>query len=215
MQWLCKKMLAIGGKSFCPGDIIPEGVIFPERSGKLLRSGHISKINPEAEQGFVFGGEKMFPESKVKEMIAHEVAEAEQKKDSQMKELKEYIAELQEMPSVSDGVIQLEIKGAADELAASVSIKTEEVQQVFSIMQLNAEEGVKAINAVKSEDVLLLLHATDSRKTIQNAARERAEKLFLSKDAPPNEIDNGITKGNAEGEGDGWQKEHIPTNQKG
>ena len=115
----------------------------------------------------------MFPESKVKEMIAHEVAEAEQKKDSQMKELKEYIAELQEMPSVSDGVIQLEIKGAADELAASVSIKTEEVQQVFSIMQLNAEEGVKAINAVKSEDVLILLHATDSRKTIQNAAKMR------------------------------------------
>ncbi len=215
MQWLCKKMLAIGGKSYYPGDMIPEAVIFPERSGKLLRSGHISKINTEEEQNSVFGQEKMFSESKVKAMIAHEVAKAEQKKDSQLKEMEEYIAGLQEIPSMPDGAIRLEIKGATDELAACVSIKIEEVQQVFSIMQLNVEEGVKAINDVKSEDVLILLHAADSRKTIQNAARERAEKLFLSKDAPPNEIDNGITKGNAEGEGDGWQKEHIPTNQEG
>ena len=68
MQWLCKKMLAIGGKSYYPGDMIPEAVIFPERSGKLLRSGHISKINTEEEQNSVFGQEKMFSESKVKEI---------------------------------------------------------------------------------------------------------------------------------------------------
>ena len=45
-------------------------------------------------------------------------------------------------------------------------------------MQLNADEGIKIITDVRSENVLILLHAADSRKTIKNAAKEQADKLF-------------------------------------
>ncbi len=49
-------------------------------------------------------------------------------------------------------------------------------------MQQNADEGSKAITTITSENVLILLHATDSRKTIKEAAKKQADNLFSSND---------------------------------
>lgn len=69
-----------------------------------------------------------------------------------------------------------------NEQVVMVLARPEEIQQVFSVMQMNAEEGAKVIAGVTSENVLILLHAADSRKMIKNAAKERADRLFSGKD---------------------------------
>lgn len=61
-------------------------------------------------------------------------------------------------------------------------LSPEEVQSVFAILQQTAEVGVKAIAEVKSENVLILVHAADSRKTIKDAAKKQADNLFSTKD---------------------------------
>lgn len=54
-----------------------------------------------------------------------------------------------------------------------------DMQQVFAIMQMNADEAAKAIKDVKSENILVVLHATDSRVTVKRAAKSQAEELLL------------------------------------
>ena len=59
----------------------------------------------------------------------------------------------------------------------SVPLTEGEVQHIFSIMQMNADEAAKEIKAVFSDNVLIVLHAADSRKTVKDAARKQAENL--------------------------------------
>lgn len=150
MQYLCERQLTAGGKTYNPGNIIPDGVILPERSSKLIKNGYISKID---------GG----------------TAVAELKKTE---------------PNAWQDIIQISVKRDSDgenEQITAIPARPEEIQQVFSIMQLNAEEGAKSIAGVKSENVLILLHAADSRKTIKNAAKEQADKLFSNESGKGNE----------------------------
>lgn len=69
--------------------------------------------------------------------------------------------------------------------AGVVHAAPEEIRQVFAIMQANADEGVRMIAEVTDENILILLHVADSRKTIKNAARERAERLFPAREEDP------------------------------
>lgn len=146
MQYICIKQLTAGKKTYYPGDMIPDHVILPERSRKLIRNGYLSECNNDAIQ------------MPIAESIHPLAAE-----DSISFPMKVY----------GEGGKEIEILLSLDE-----------VQQVFSILQMSAEEGVKQIAKVKSENVLVLLHATDSRKTIKNAAREQAEKVFSTKEEP-------------------------------
>ena len=142
MQYLCVKQLAAGGTVYYPGEVIPDSVILPERSAKLIKSGYLSELDMEMPYKSI-----------------HEQAE----------------------PGTYDGTIQIVMKGISEgenEQLTSVAAKADEIQQVFSIMQMSAEEGAKEITQVKSENVLVLLHAADSRKTIKNAAKEQADRLF-------------------------------------
>lgn len=52
-----------------------------------------------------------------------------------------------------------------------------DVQHIFSIMQMNAEEAAKAVKDVKNENVLIVLHAADSRNTVKKAAKSQAKAL--------------------------------------
>ncbi|MGN0405994.1 MAG: hypothetical protein ACI4F1_12270 [Bariatricus sp.] len=44
MKYLCMKQITVGNKTFHPGEMIPDGVIFPERIGKLKSFGYISPV---------------------------------------------------------------------------------------------------------------------------------------------------------------------------
>ncbi|MDE7425070.1 MAG: hypothetical protein K2N51_15525 [Lachnospiraceae bacterium] len=179
MQYLCAKQLTAGGTTYYPGEIIPDGVILPERSGKLINNGYISEMNAEVSRGVFSGQGGLFTGEQVDAMITEAVAAELEKSRESMQAVK---AELVEMESVDvPETVLITVNRESDgenEQVTAVPATPQEIQQVFSIMQLNAEEGAKAITEVQSENVLILLHAADSRKTIKNAAKERADNLF-------------------------------------
>lgn len=44
-------------------------------------------------------------------------------------------------------------------------------------MQMNVEEATKAIEAAKSENMLIVIHACDSRAGVKKAAQKKADNL--------------------------------------
>lgn len=212
MQYLCLKQLTAAGTTYYPGDIVPDGVILPERSSRLISSAYISQLDEAALQegtailpkdGIPVDGE-FYTREQAKKMIADAVAEAVRKQEEQMKGLRGYAAELKEIPPdvmCSAVPISVHMEGSGENSQMmSLTVEPQEIQQVFSVMQLNAEDGVKAIAGIDSENVLILLHAADSRITIKNAAKKQVDKLFPS-DGAKNEPDSGneTTGTNAEG----------------
>lgn len=98
------------------------------------------------------------------------------------------------------GVIMISVNSESDDEMLAIPVTVEEIQQVFSIMQLTADEGTKAISGVKSENVLIILHAVDSRKTIKDAAKKQADNLFSTKeDSNEARTGNASTDTNPEG----------------
>lgn len=178
MQYLCMKQLTLAGVTYYPGDIIPDGIILPERSGKLSKSGYISELGREEQQDQDDVLCKLFTEEEAQAMVADAVAAVERERAAQLSELQEHAAELREIePGAFVSLVPVTIFGEEEDMA--VRLFPEEINQVFAVMQLKADEGVKMIEDVTSENVLILLHAADSRKTIKNAAKEQADKLSL------------------------------------
>lgn len=205
MQYLCVKQLTAGGRTFHPGNMIPDGVILPERSSKLIRNGYISRVNEEPDKNHdeIYTKEQVekILEEAIEEAVNNTIAEMDQKQAElqeelqrvsvEQKELQQAAAELKEAEAgayVENVVIDIIMNSDGEtEQHMAVPAKPEEIQQVFSIMQLNAENGSKAVADVKSENVLILLHAADSRKTIKEAAKKQADNLFSTNrdsDAP-------------------------------
>lgn len=69
-------------------------------------------------------------------------------------------------------VVPLVISGREMELAP------ESIQAVMDVLTSNAEEAEKLVKQIDSDDMLFLLHAADSRKTVQAAAKARAQALM-------------------------------------
>lgn len=232
---LLGKPLTVGGNTYYPGNIIPDGILFPERAEKLKRIGRISEIggkeykigSPTKE-----GAAALYTPEEVDKIVADAIAAAMEEMEVWQKESKKVISEMEQEKaglqqtvvemerereelrqaaaglqdagfSSFDGAIQIPVKGESDGENGQVMVipaSPEELQEFFSIVQLNAEEGAKAIAEVKSENVLILLHAADSRKTIKNAAKERAGNLFsigedLNESAGGNEPTDASAKG--------------------
>lgn len=58
-----------------------------------------------------------------------------------------------------------------------VSVTLEQLLVVIALLQLTAEEAAKEVKDITEEAQLILIHRIDSRKTVQKAAKERAEAL--------------------------------------
>ena len=71
MQYLCLKQLTVGKTTYHLGDTIPDDVILPARSEKLIRSGYISKLDEETEYSKNESG--LFTQEQVDKMIAEAV----------------------------------------------------------------------------------------------------------------------------------------------
>lgn len=59
----------------------------------------------------------------------------------------------------------------------SIPLTEGEVQHVFAIMQMTADKAAEAMEDVDSEEVLIVLHAADSRSGVKKAAKKKAEQL--------------------------------------
>lgn len=95
-------------------------------------------------------------------------------------EAEQYTAETQEIEQNASEIpieVKVEYDGEKEQML-SLLMRPEELQIVISIMQMTAEEGVTEITTVESNNILILLHALDRRKTIKNAAREREVMLY-------------------------------------
>lgn len=182
MRLIANKPCSFGGRQFYIGDEIPANLVADARMQEKM--GVITVANdtgggPAGESG------PFFTQEQVNKMVAEAVDEAVNNKVLEMEQMQK---ELQEAAGVqqgegflSDGTMIILVKGGSggdNEQQTAVPVTQEEIQQVFSIMQMNATDGAEAIAGVKSENVLILLHAADTRKTIKDAAKKRADNLF-------------------------------------
>ncbi len=209
MRLIANKPCSFGGKKFYIGNEIPENLVADARLQEKM--GVITIVNDNmgvsgGQSGTLFTQEqvdKMLAEA-IEEAVNNTITEMKQKQKELQEVLQQSAAELKEVDSeILMETVMIDIVIDSDgenEQHMTVWAKSEEIQQVFSIMQLNADEGAKAIADVKSENVLILLHAADSRKTVKNAAKEQADKLFSIKAASSESTSsNEATGTNTEG----------------
>lgn len=198
MRLIANKPCSFGGRQFYIGEEIPEKLVADARRQEKM--GVIAIVNGNVGALNGLAG-VLFTQEQVEKMIAQAVAEAEKKKEDQLAEMRVYAAELREMePGAYGGMIPISVKGESDEQQTTVFTTPEEIQQVFSIMQMTATDGAEIIAGVKSENILILLHAADSRKTVKSAAKEQVDKLFPTEKASnksnkSNETVSANTKG--------------------
>lgn len=199
MRLVARKPCSFGGRQFYIGDEIPEKLV----ADAMLQEkyGVIAVVN-DSEVGSGAQSGSLFTQEQVEKMIAEAVEEAGKKKGDPFAGMRAYAAELKETePGAYGGAIPVPVKGESDEQQTAVPATPEEIQQVFSIMQMNATEGAEAIAGVKSENVLILLHAADTRKTIKDAAKKQADNIF-STSGSMNEPTGGNATAGTNTEGD-------------
>ena len=209
MRLIANKPCSFGGKKFYIGNEIPENLVADARLQEKM--GVITIVNDnmgvaDKQSATLFTQEqvdKMLAEA-IEEAVNNTITEMKQEQKELQEALQQSAAERKEVDSeilMETVIIDIVIDSDGEnEQHMTVWAKSEEIQQVFSIMQLNADEGAKAIADVKSENVLILLHAADSRKTVKNAAKEQADKLFSIKAASSESISsNEATGTNTEG----------------
>lgn len=196
MRLIAKKPCSYSGKKFFIGDEIPaELVVNIEREEKL---GVISAANDEA--GVPEQSGALYSQEQVDKMIADAVANADkgftQEQVDEM--IQSAVAELKPFDSDNAG-FTVAVKGEGGNVTA-VSCSAEDVQSVVDVLQMNAEDGAKAVASVKSDSVLILLHALDTRATVKKAAQKQHDTLF-SAEGNSNESagGNATTDSNTEG----------------
>ena len=195
MRLIAKKPCSYGGKKFFIGDEIPaELVVNIEREEKL---GVISAANDEA--GVPEQSGALYSQEQVDKMIADAVANADkgftQEQVDEM--IQSAVAELKPFDSDNAG-FTVTVKGEGGNVTA-VSCSAEDVQSVVDVLQMNAEDGAKAVASVKSDSVLILLHALDTRATVKKAAQKQHDTLSAegnsNESAGGNATTDSITEG--------------------
>lgn len=73
-------------------------------------------------------------------------------------------------------VVHLVIHGKDGDIA--LDLAPESIQTVMDVLTANAEDAEKLIKNIDSDDLLFLVNAADSRKTVQAAAKARAQALM-------------------------------------
>lgn len=204
MRLIANKPCSFGGRQFFIGDEIPAELVADARAQEKM--GVITVANdvegvPGVESGSLFTPEQV--EKMVAEAVDEAVNNTVQEMEQKQKELQEAVGVLQEEGFLPGDTVIIPVKGdsAGDNgQQTAVPATPEEIQQVFSIMQMNATDGAEAIAGVKSENVLILLHAADTRKTIKDATKKQADNIF-STSGNPNEATGGneTTGTNTEG----------------
>lgn len=192
MEYVCTKSISFAGAKYHPGDIISDGIILGSRVGKLKSSGYITDIavspgTSEENKGIPTGMENLYTQEEldatvaeaVDEAVNNTVAEMQQKQD----ELQEYVAELKETSQeVYAGTFMVPIKTEDSEgdnaQYISLPMTPEGIVQVVSVIQSKANDSIKAITGIEDENVLILIHALDSRVTVKNAAKKQADMTY-------------------------------------
>lgn len=186
MGLIAKRPCSYGGKKFFIGDEIPADLVADVAREEKL--GVISITNASAGVSVQSG--TLYSQEQVDEMIADAVANAgkgfTQEQVDEM--IQSAVAELEPFDSDNAG-FTVTVKGEGDNVTA-VSCSADDIQSVVDVLQMNADDGAKAVANVKSDSVLILLHALDTRATVKKAAQKQHDTLF-SADGNSNESVGG------------------------
>lgn len=195
MRLIAKKPCSYGGKKFFIGDEIPaELVVNIEREEKL---GVISAANDEA--GVPEQSGALYSQEQVDKMIADAVANADkgftQEQVDEM--IQSAVAELKPFDSDNAG-FTVTVKGEGGNVTA-VSCSAEDIQSVVDVLQMNADDGAKAVASVQSDSVLILLHVLDTRATVKKAAQKQHDIFSAEGNSNESTGGNATTDSNTEG----------------
>ena len=94
--------------------------------------------------------------------------------------------------SVSEDTNTIDISVKVEKGNIELPMTADEIKKVFSVLQMNNTDSVNSTKEIESENVLILIHAIDGRKSVQNAAKERAGII--------NSIEGDKTSGESYGE---------------
>lgn len=64
-----------------------------------------------------------------------------------------------------------------------VELPAEDLETLFMVLQKNADKAGEIVAEQTNKDLLLCIHALDGRKTVQNAAKEKATALTEKNEA--------------------------------
>lgn len=59
----------------------------------------------------------------------------------------------------------------------AVSLSEQDIVDVFTALQISAEKAIEMIAEINAENTLILIHKLDDRKTVKEAAKNRATAL--------------------------------------
>ncbi len=182
MRIIANKPCSFGGRQFYIGDDISADLVvdakMQEKMGVITIANDTVGV-PGGESGTFFTQEQV--EKTVAEAVDEAVNNTVLEMEQKQKELQEAAGVLQGEDFFFEGTVIIPVKGDSagdNEQQMAVPATPEEIQQVFSIMQMNVTDGAEAIAGVKSENVLILLHAADTRKTIKESAKKQADNIF-------------------------------------
>ncbi len=191
MKLIANKPCSFGGLQFYIGDEVPVKLVTDvktqEKLGVLSVVPDVEKGENKGEAQYGAGASCLYTQEQVEHKIAEAVADAVNNTIMEMEQRREAVEEgklLEEEIEAHGGAVLIEVMRESDDGDSQVMeilAVQSEIRQVFSILQMNAEEGARMIAEVESENVLILLHVADSRKTIKDAARKQADKLFQKK----------------------------------
>lgn len=86
------------------------------------------------------------------------------------------IAEVSE--EVQEDEILIHIPVHAQEGDLDCALTSEELVQVFDVLQADVSEAEALIDGITKNDALILLDVSESRKTVNKLVKQRAAKLF-------------------------------------
>ena len=90
-------------------------------------------------------------------------------------------------PSDTTAEVPLVISGKDG--AVSMVLTVEDIQTVMDVLTTDTDNAAKLIKQIDSDNILFLLNSADSRKTVQNAAKARAQALCEAQEGKESEGD--------------------------
>ena len=157
MEHICVKKINLGGKDYLPGNVIPEGIILPERVGPLKSCGYIAEMDSE-HPPVVLGVDENGMETVV------DLSEAG--------------------PQFADSIPVVLDKPEDGQPPIGYAVSGEQLQAIVDIMQKNANDAAAAIAEEIDETVLTFLAKVDSRKTVIQAAQKQLAAVENVKGGP-------------------------------
>lgn len=88
------------------------------------------------------------------------------------------------------GHMQVSIPIETESGPQALSLNPESITEALRIMQMDVKDAEKVIDTVEDENVLIILHACDSRKGIKSASEKKALTMQHPEDPPLDEEEN-------------------------